>query len=70
MTDESRPKMGKGSADFKQGFAAGLNSAEEMNKSQPEGSKVEDETTAPLFLRDSSEGIKGNDQDEKDETAE
>jgi hypothetical protein len=44
------------SAEFKHGVEAGL--------------KDREQSSTPLFMSDSSEGNKGNPQDEKDETAE
>jgi hypothetical protein len=76
--DREEQSMAAESAEFKRGFAAGLNSAAE--KESPAGASLDQELSkapaisndrsTPLFLSDSPEGDKGNAQDEKDETAE
>ena len=74
------------SADFKQGVEAGLNSAEDTNwqagnelgrelkdeveNKEPVSVSLFKEPSPPLFMSNSSEGKKGNPQDEKDETEE
>ena len=74
------------SADFKQGVEAGLHSADtknwqagnelgqelkdEVENKEPVSESLFKEASPPLFLSDSSEGKKGNAQDEKDETEE
>ena len=71
------------SAEFKQGVEAGLNVGKDMKNwkagnelGQELKAEVEDEepvskkNSIPPFLSDSSEGNKGNAQDEKDETEE
>jgi hypothetical protein len=56
-----------------------LNSDQNINVNQPNDDKEapelvripsEQESEVPLFLRDSSDGQKGDDQDEKDKTKE
>ena len=42
----------------------------EVDNKEPRSYSVFKEPSTPLFMRDSSEGKKGNAQDEKDETAE
>jgi hypothetical protein len=44
--------------------------AEEAKAQRPAGRKPDDPHPTPLFLRDASDGAKGNAQDEKDEMAE
>ena len=43
---------------------------EEVRAKQPDGHSSYGEYPTPLFLRDVSDGAKGNAQDEKDEAAE
>ncbi len=43
---------------------------EEVRAEQPDGRSSYGAYPTPLFLRDVSDGAKGNAQDEKDETAE
>ena len=43
---------------------------EEVKAKQPDGRSSYGEYPTPLFLRDVSDGAKGNAQDEKDEAAE
>ena len=84
---EDEKNVDAGSAEFKQGVEAGLNS-EEDTKNWKAGNELgrelrdEGETTEPvranpfsqfsppLFMKGSPEGTHGNDQDEKDGTAE
>lgn len=73
------------SADFKQGVEAGLNPTEatknwqagnelgqelKNENKEPVSESLFKEPSPPLFMSDSSEGEKGNAQDEKDETEE
>ena len=72
------------SANFKQGVEAGLNSAEDTKNWQAGnelGQELKSEVAnkepvseslvkEPLFMSESSEGKKGNPQDEKDQTEE
>lgn len=44
--------------------------AEEVDAGQAAGRKPDESYPTPLFLRDGSDGAKGNAQDEKDEAAE
>ncbi len=83
MRDIKQP-VDTNSADFKQGVAAGLNPAKDTKNWQSGNelgqelkNEVENkepvlfkEPSPPLFMSDSSEGKKGNAQDEKDETEE
>ena len=77
MSDET--KVDTNTAEFKRGFAAGLDSAEvtagnlldqepnrQAEQNGPEGISIEE----PLFMRATPEGHKGDGQDEKDEVAE
>ena len=84
---EDEKNVDAGSAEFKQGVEAGLNSDEDT-KNWKAGNELgrelrdEGETTEPvrpnpfsqlsppLFMKGSPEGAQGNDQDEKDGTAE
>jgi hypothetical protein len=43
---------------------------EEVKTEKPVRERTVDESSLPLFLRNSSDGDKGNAQDEKDETGE
>ena len=85
MTD-IKQHVDTNSADFKQGVEAGLNSAEDTNwqagnelgrelkneteNKEPMSELLFKEASTPLFISDSSEGQKGDAQDEKDETEE
>lgn len=86
MSEEIRQPVDTSSDKFKEGVEAGLNSPKDTQNWQAgnelgeelksEGQKkepiseVRESPTPPLFLDDSSEGDKGNPQDEKDETEE
>jgi hypothetical protein len=84
MSGDREQHVDTNSAEFKQGVQAGLNAGKdrknwkagnelglELKKEVEPGSKnLSKESSTPLFMRDSSEGDKGNAQDEKDETAE
>jgi hypothetical protein len=87
MSEEIKQRGNNNPAEFKQGVATGLSSAEDTRNPQAtnelgqelkdEGEKKEPvneglavEGSTPLFMKDSSEGNKGNAQDEKDETEE
>jgi hypothetical protein len=82
---EDEKDVNVSSAEFKQGVEAGLNS-EEDTKNWKAGNELGRELkeegelpvranpfsqfSPPLFMKDSPEGAQGNDQDEKDESAE
>ena len=83
MSGDIEQHVDTNSAEFKQGVEAGLNGGNDMKNwkagnelGQELKAEVEDdepvskENSIPLFLSDSSEGNKGNAQDEKDETEE
>ena len=83
MSGDVEQHVDTNSAEFKQGVEAGLNGGNDMKNwkagnelGQELKAEVEDdepvskENSIPLFLSDSSEGNKGNAQDEKDETEE
>jgi hypothetical protein len=45
--------------------------SEEKNEAgKPAGQRANDQSSLPLYLRNKSEGARGNSQDEKDEAAE
>ena len=82
---EDEENVNAGSAEFKQGVEAGLNSEEDTKNwkagnelgrelreegESPVGANHFGRFSPPLFMNDSAEGVHGNDQDEKDETAE
>ena len=82
MGENEKPDVNTNSAEFRQGVEAGLNSEEdtrnwqagnELGQELKEGELEEpvkeatrEESSVPLFLRNSSEGKKGTFQDEKD----
>jgi len=83
MSEDIEQHVDTNSAEFKQGVEDGLNAGKDMKNwkagnelGQELKQEVEDdepvskETSIPLFMSDSSEGNKGNAQDEKDETEE
>ena len=83
MSGDIKQHIDTNSAEFKQGVEAGLNGGKDMKnwkagnelglelKEEVEDDEpVSKETSIPLFMSDSSEGNKGNAQDEKDETEE
>jgi len=83
MSEDIEQHVDTNSAEFKQGVEDGLNGGKDMKNwkagnelGQELKEEVEDdepvskETSIPLFMSDSSEGNKGNAQDEKDETEE
>ena len=83
MSGDIKQHVDTNSAEFKQGVEDGLNGGKDMKNwkagnelGQELKEEVEDdepvskETSIPLFMSDSSEGNKGNAQDEKDETEE
>ena len=85
MSGDIKQHVDTNSAEFKQGVEAGLNVGKDL-KNWKAGNELGQELKAdvgddapasenplkeiPLFLSDSPEGIKGNAQDEKDETEE
>ena len=52
------------------GIELGQELKDERNNQEPVSDKPSSEPPTPLFISDSPEGDKGNDQDEKDETEE
>jgi hypothetical protein len=86
MSEDEKEKVNADSAEFKQGVEAGLNSEEDTKNwkagnelglelkddesNEPVSEDTGDAPRTPLFLRNSSEGQKGNAQDEKDEMGE
>ena len=56
--------------DWKAGNELGLELKEEVETDEPVSKSLFKEFSTPLFMRDSSEGNKGNAQDEKGETEE
>ena len=83
MSGDIEQHVDTNSAEFKQGVEDGLNGGKDMKnwkagnelglelKEEVEDDEpVSKETSIPLFMSDSSEGNKGNAQDEKDETEE
>ena len=86
MSKDQNADVDANSPEFRQGVEAGLKSEEdrknwqagkelgqEMSDKQakdPVEEVINKKSDIPLFLRDSSEGQKGNAQDEKDETEE
>ena len=55
---------------WKAGNELGQELKEEIEAQKPSGKLAHREYADPLFLKDNSEGLKGNAQDEKDEMAE
>jgi hypothetical protein len=84
MSENRKQDVDTSSAKFKEGVEAALNSAEDTKnwkagnelgqELKREGETKEpapfNESSVPLFMRDSTEGDKGNAQDEKEETEE
>ena len=84
MSKDIKRNINTNSAEFKQGVEAGLNSEEdtenwkagnELGQELKDGSETvtespSNESSIPVFMRDSREGNKGNAQDEKDEMGE
>ena len=83
MSEDIEQHVDTNSAEFKQGVEAGLNVGkdlknwkagnelgQELKEEVEDDEPVSKETSIPLFMSDSSEGNKGNAQDEKDETEE
>jgi hypothetical protein len=54
----------------KQQVESGRKPKEEGRAAEPAEGKSGDQSSLPLFLRDTSEGNRGNTQDEKDEVGE
>ena len=82
---DTKQQVDTNSADFKKGVEAGLNPTDDTKNWQagnelgqelknevkePVSESLFKEPSPPLFMSDSSEGKKGNAQDEKDETEE
>ena len=61
---------GKEMKNWKAGNELGLELKEEVEDDEPVTKRLLKESSTPLFMSDSSEGKKGNAQDEKDEAAE
>ena len=61
---------GKDMKNWKAGNELGQEVKAEVEDDEPVSKSVLKETSIPLFLSDSTEGNKGNAQDEKDETEE
>ena len=86
MSEDMKQEVDANSAEFKEGVEAGLNSEEDTKNwkagnqlgqelkedetKEPINETPFNESSAPLFMRDSPEGDKGNAQDEKDATGE
>ena len=84
MSGDIKQHVDTNSAEFKQGVEAGLNVGKDLknwkasNKlglelkedDEPVSKSLFKECSPPLFISDSPEGNKGNDQDEKDATEE
>ncbi|HKZ77025.1 MAG TPA: hypothetical protein VJ124_01790 [Pyrinomonadaceae bacterium] len=84
MSENVEQDVDTSSAKFKEGVEAALNSAEDTKnwkagnelgqELKAEGETKEpapfNEPSVPLFMKDSTEGDKGNAQDEKDESEE
>ena len=85
MSGDIEQHVDTNSAEFKQGVEAGLNAETDMKNwkagnelglelkeevDEPVSISLAKESSPPLFMSDSPEGIKGNAQDEKDETEE
>jgi len=85
MIDEIQPDVNTRSSEFKEGVEAGLNSPEDTKNwiaGNDLGQALKDETgdqkpaselnilSTPLFMRSSSERVRGNAQDQKDATEE
>jgi hypothetical protein len=60
----------EGSKNWQAGKELGQELKDEGKNKEPESESVSDEPTLPVFMSDSSEGKKGNLQDEKDESEE
>jgi len=61
---------GKDMKNWKAGNELGQELKLELDDGEPVSKSLLNESSTPLFLRDSAEGNKGNPQDEKDETEE
>ena len=86
MSVDIKQNVDTNSTEFNEGVEAGLNSAEDTKNwkagnelgqalkedetDEPVYENSDDESSTPLFLRDSPGGRSGNAQDEKDETGE
>ena len=60
----------EGSKNWQAGKELGQELKDEGKNKEPESESVSDEPTLPVFMSGSSEGKKGNLQDEKDESEE
>ena len=67
---EAGLNAGTDTKNWKAGNDLGLELKEEVRDDEPVSISLFKESSTPLFISDSSEGNKGNAQDEKDETEE
>ncbi len=67
---EAGLNVGKDMKNWKAGNELGLELKEEVEGDAAVSQSLSKETSIPLFMSDSTEGNKGNAQDEKDETEE
>ena len=67
---EAGLNVGKDMKNWKAGNELGLELKEEVEDNQPVAENPFEESSTPLFMRDSPEGNKGNAQDEKNATEE
>lgn len=67
---EAGLNAGQDMKNWKAGNELGIELKEEGEDDEPVSKSPLKEPSTPLFMRDSSEGNKGNAQDEKDETEE
>jgi len=67
---EAGLNAGNDMKNWKAGNELGLELKEEVQDDGPVSESLSKESSTPLFMRDSTEGDKGNAQDEKDETEE
>ena len=67
---EAGLNAGKDMKNWKAGNELGLELKREVEDDEPVSKSLLKESSTPLFMSDSRDGNKGNDQDEKDETEE
>ena len=60
----------EGSKNWQAGKELGQELIDEVQNQEPVSERISDEPPLPIFMSDSSEGKKGNLQDEKDESEE
>jgi hypothetical protein len=85
MSENQKTNVDANSGEFMRGVEAGLHSEDtkywqagyelgqglsDKETKEPVKEIIEEEFDTPLFLRDTLDGRKGNDQDEKDQSAE